>query len=593
MGLIPDDIIRELRERADIVSVIGRHVTLRKAGRNHKGLCPFHQEKSPSFNVNAEKGFFYCFGCQQKGDVFSFLMEYEGKSFFEAAEELAQLTGVDLPEPESGPPARAQRSERAQMLEVNELAAGYFRRALQSDRVGGAAQHYLRERGIGDEVAESFRLGYAPDGWTGLVDYLRQRGAQASIAEKVGLIAPRPRAGGYYDRFRDRLMCPVTVPGGSVTGFSGRLIAGDEGAKYMNSPESAVYKKSRLLFGLEQARAGFRRAERAIIVEGNFDVIALHQAGFDETVAPLGTALTPEQAEQLRRLVDRVVLLYDGDAAGRAATLKGLQTLVGADLDVEIAEVPAGEDPDTVLKTRGRAALDGILSRTQPAVEYFIDEAWHRAGRTADGRARALAEIAPIVKNVRLDTKRDLIADTVSKRLGVDAQVVWRAVRRGDAEARGASAGAQAPRQSPQPRENTGPPPSLELTVLQILADHPGLLDEAERLGVFSLLTDSRLRDMYSAARAGTPVVSALPTDASADANGEIARRVLAGDYATLADPEQTLREAVANIRRIRRRSELRRRHEQQTRAAARRASDTASERELLREILATRRQVD
>jgi DNA primase len=588
MGLIPDDIIRELRERADIVAVIGRHVTLRKAGRNHKGLCPFHQEKTPSFNVNVERGFYYCFGCQQKGDVFSFLMEYEGKSFFEAAEELARLTGVDLPEPESGPPARTQRTERAQMLEVNEMATGFFRRALQGERSGEAARRYLRERGIGEAVAEAFRLGYAPDGWSGLVDFLRERGASLPIAEKVGLIAPRPRAGGHYDRFRDRLMCPVVVPGGTITGFSGRLIGGEEGAKYMNSPESAVYKKSRLLFGLEQARAGFRRAGRAIVVEGNFDVIALHQAGFDETVAPLGTALTPEQAEQLRRLVERVVLLYDGDAAGRAATLKGLQTLVGADLDVEIAEVPAGEDPDTLLRSQGKSALEELLSRTQPAIEYFIDDAWSRAGRTSDGRARALAEIAPVVKNVLLDTKRDFIADTVAKRLGVDAQVVWRALRRQGEDAASPPSPMPAPGVS-QPTETLGPPPPLELTVLQILADHPSVLDEAEKLGVFSLLTDRRLRDMYSAARAGTPVVSALPTDASAD----IARRVLAGDYATLADPEQTLREAVANIRRFRLRAELRRRNEQQTRAADRRVGDPTSERELLREILATRRQVD
>lgn len=589
MGLIPEDIIRELRERADIVAVIGRHVSLRKAGRNHKGLCPFHQEKTPSFNVNPDKGFFYCFGCQQKGDVFSFLMEYEGRSFFEAAEALAEWTGVQIPEPESGPAARGQRSERAQMLEVNELAAGFFRLGLQSGKGGEAGRRYLDERGIGDAVAEAFRLGYAPDQWTGLVEYLRQRGASLALAEKVGLIAPRPRAGGHYDRFRDRLMCPVTVPGGSVTGFSGRLIAGQEGAKYINSPESAIYKKSKLLFGLEQARAGFRRAGRAIVVEGNFDVLALHQAGYDETVAPLGTSLTAEQADQLRRLVPKVVLLYDGDEAGRAATLKALTTLVAADLDVEIAEIPAGEDPDTVLKERGSAALEGILTRAVPAIEYFIDDAWQRAGRSSDGRARALAEIAPIVKNVRLDTKRDLIADTVAKRLGVEAQVVWRAIRRGGKEPTPASSGANAAAPGSQVPESAGPPPREELAVLQILADHPRVLDEAERLGVFSLLTDRRLRDMYSAARAGAPVLSAL----SEDASGEIATRVLAGDYATLADPEQTLREAVANIRRIRRRNELRRRHEQHTREADRQKGDPHRERELVREILATRRQVD
>ncbi len=583
--------IRELRERADIVAVIGRHVALRKAGRSHKGLCPFHSENTPSFNVSPDKGYFYCFGCHKKGDVFTFLMEYEGRSFFESAEELAKLTGVDLPEPETKP-GDPQRTARAQMLELNAMAARFFQSALADERQGEEARRYLRERGIGDATAQAFGLGYAPNAWTALVDALKARGAPLPVAEKVGLVAPRPRAGGHYDRFRDRLMCPVTVPGGSVTGFSGRLVGSGEAAKYINSPESPVYKKSRLLFGLEQARAGFRRADRAVLVEGNFDVIALHQAGFDETVAPLGTALTAEQAEQLRRLVPRVVLLYDGDESGRAATLKALTTLLGADLEVDIADLPAGEDPDTLVRHRGQAALAQLLETTQPAIEYFIDEACRRAGRTSDGRARALAEIAPIVESVRLQTKRDLVADTVAKRLGVDTRVVWRALRRGEGRPaptpKNDPPGAAEAGRSPE-RPRAGPPPRDELAVLQILADHPSLIEEAERLGVFSLLTDRRLRDMYSAARAGEAPLSALPEDAA----GDIAERVLAGDYANLADPQQTLREAVGNIRGIRRRAELRRRNAEQAREADRRVADRHRERELLREILATRRQVD
>src|SRR6266545_1939652 len=219
MGLIPEQIIGEIRQRADIVAVIGRHVQLRKSGRNHKGLCPFHQERGPSFNVNPEKGFFYCFGCQKKGDVFTFVMEYEGKSFLEAAETLAQLTGVTLPERVDDPAERRalaeKKGERSQLLRINHAATSFFRQRLQ-DASGGAARDYLAERGVAPDVADRFMLGYAPDEWGALADFLAREKLPVAAAETLGLVAPRPRAGGHYDRFRHRLVCPVMHTGGEV-----------------------------------------------------------------------------------------------------------------------------------------------------------------------------------------------------------------------------------------------------------------------------------------------------------------------------------------------------------------------------------------
>jgi DNA primase catalytic core len=290
VGLIPDEVIAEIRARADIVSVIGQHVQLKRAGRNWKGLCPFHGEKSPSFNVAPDKGFFYCFGCQKKGDVFTFVMELSGKSFIEAAETLAAQCGVTIPETAANPEAARVRGERTQMLAINKLATQFFAETLASPR-GAPGRAYLDTRAIGAEQRAAFQLGYAPADWHALADFLQTKRADPELAVRLGLIARQPKAGGFYDRFRERVVCPIILPGSEVAGFSARLVGeapkdSPVGAKYINSPESPVYKKSRLLFGLAQAREAMRVKGRAILVEGNFDVISMHQAGMTETVAP-------------------------------------------------------------------------------------------------------------------------------------------------------------------------------------------------------------------------------------------------------------------------------------------------------------------
>jgi DNA primase len=585
MGLIPEEVIGEIRQRVDIVAVIGQHVSLRKAGRNHKGLCPFHHERTPSFNVNGDKGFFYCFGCQKKGDVFTFLMEYEGKSFVEAAEALAARTGVEIPAPISGPAHAERRSERARLVQVNDLAACYFAEQLAAEE-GARARAYLEERGIGSEVAERFRLGFAPGGWRGLADYLAARDVPMDVAEKAGLVARQPRAGGFYDRFRDRLMCPIFTTSGEVVAFSGRLLEGGEAeagrdgreeggagvAKYINSPESPVYRKSKMLFGLYQARDGMRAAGRAILVEGNFDVLALHQVGFAEAVAPLGTALTAEQAEALRRLGGRVLLLFDGDRAGRAATLTSLETLVAADVEVQIATLPAGEDPDSLVRSGGREALAGYVDRARPGVEFFIHEVWSSAVRSADGQAAAFREAAGVLRSVADPTKRDLLVGTFASALGVDEGTLRRGLRRA------LQGQATEIRQDPPKPLATSPAPRYELDLVALLCDHPHLVENAEEQAVLSLLTDSRLRDMYSAAREGRSPLEVAPEDPT------IARHVLAGHFADVQNPSRALDEIVANLRRVPVKTRL---------AESRPSLDREIERRRLLEIVTTRKQVD
>ena len=577
MGMIPEDVIGEIRSRADIVAVIGQHVQLKKSGQSHKGLCPFHSEKSPSFNVNGAKGFFYCFGCQKKGDVFTFVMEYEGKSFSEAAESLARLTGVTLPEQVEDPAARRAaveaRSEKAQLFRVNQLACEFFRERLVGGG-GAAGRAYLAERGVSDEIAARFQLGYAPDDWGQLADFLVQKKVPARLAESVGLIAPRQRAGGHYDRFRHRLVCPVMMTAGEVVGFSARQLAGaavtasssgDPPAKYINSPESAIYKKSKLLYGLYQARDGMRTAGRAVLVEGNFDVISLHQAGVTETVAPLGTALTEEQALLLRRLVEHVVLIYDGDKAGRAATLKSLRVLLAAEMRVSIASIPQGQDPDSFARARGSEALKQCVGKTTPAVQYFILEIWGREAASAESYSQAIREAAAVLPAVKDELGRRHHVDHLAASAGLSIERVRADLR---AAYRGQAVPQRPAGEAVKPVNSAQLPLTEEMDLLGYLAEFPDLLPVAEELDVLSLLTDSRLRDMYSAASGGRPIWSPGP-----EISPEIAAHVLSGAKRAAAQPERALRDAVAGLRK-RRDKETRQRLLRQLEQAERRRDD-------------------
>ena len=531
VAMIPDEVVGEVRDRADVVALIGEHVQLKKAGINHKGLCPFHQEKTPSFHVNPQRRTFYCFGCQKKGDVFSFLMELQGKGFIEVVREVAERVGVAIPERPASPEEQARRSERSRLLDLNAVAAAFFRTTLAHDRAGAAGRDYLARRGIGDEVAATFQLGLAPDGWDGLARHLEGRKLSPDMALQIGLLAPRGSGRGSYDRFRNRVMCPVILPAGEISGFSGRSLADDpETPKYLNSPESQIYKKSHLLFGLHAARPAFARKGRALLVEGNFDVIALHQAGFGETVAPLGTALTADQVEILHRLAPRVVLCLDSDKAGRAAALRAVPLLTAAGVDARVALLPDGEDPDSFVRKQGAAALEELVSKAQPAVEYFLDQAWFKSDRSADARAAALREAGPMIGSIGDEVRREMVIAQIALGMQIDARVVRMAMK-----------GVESAPASPPAMVNQRPPSMLELKVFEILEDHPDLLAEAEELGIRSLLTDARLRDMYSRRLAGQSFLDAAPQELK----DLVASRLLEAHYAQLENPRRVLLETI------------------------------------------------
>ena len=390
------DVLREIRARIDIASLIGQYVPLRKRGNDLVGLCPFHAEKTPSFHVHPDRGFFKCFGCGTGGDVITFLQKSENLGFAEAIRSLASKAGVEL-EPENPRAARA-RSEREAIYDANRIAAAYFVRMLASER-GKAARAYCRDRGLLATTAERFGLGFAPDSWSELVAELERNAVDLALAAKAGLLKSGQR--GYYDFYRNRLMVPTYSTTGEVIAFGGRSI-GDAEPKYLNTSTTPVYTKGHHLFALNLARKAAQTDRTIIVVEGYLDCIALHQAGFEDAVAALGTSFTAEQAAELRKYAEYVFLCFDGDAAGNAAATKAIdvasKAIEDTGLSVRIVLLPAQEDPDSFVRTHGADAFRRLLEDAKPALEFRIDAEIARLRSGFDSPARLMPKAEALIR---------------------------------------------------------------------------------------------------------------------------------------------------------------------------------------------------
>ncbi len=435
--MIPNDTINRIRERVDIVEVIGSFVQLRRAGTNYKGLCPFHQEKTPSFNVNPARQIFHCFGCHEGGDVFAFLMKFEGRTFADAVRTLGARVGIEVEESDSTPADVEERqrrqAERERLLEIMDAAAGFYRDLLWSAQ-GEAARAYVESRGIPRDIAEDFGLGFAPPGWEVLRNRLRDLGASPVEAERLGLVAARRGGGGFYDRFRERVIFPVHDAVGRVIALAGRVLPGApaDAPKYINSPESPLYSKARTLYGLHQAREAMRHGEAPILVEGNVDVISLHARGLRSSVAPMGTALTADQVNLLRRFAGTeasAVLLFDGDEAGRAAVLKSQPSLAEGGLGAKVVLLPPGDDPDSFVRREGAGALTARIEAAQGLVEHLIDEAAGAGGADERSKARAIQSLAGVLAQVRSPLERELYRKRVASRFDVPLPLVAKYLR--------------------------------------------------------------------------------------------------------------------------------------------------------------------
>jgi DNA primase len=449
--VIGQDTLDRIRRETDLVALIGESLKLSKRGRSFVGLCPFHKEKSPSFHVNPERGFYHCFGCHESGDAIKFVQKLEGLDFIEAVKRLAERTGIEFVDNVSDAERREQAEARRrseELFEVSDVAAAYFERMLREHPLASFARDELARRSLvpeqpTDSVADAlqaFRVGYAPYGWDGLSKHLRDSRSSLSAAQKVGLVLERKSGSGYYDRFRHRLMFAVMDTKGRVVAFSGRSLdeplpaklhelnleppsaTADKPAKYMNSPESPIYRKREALFGIHQARQGIRAAEHAMLVEGNFDVVTLHAVGLKNVVAPLGTAFTVEQATQLKRITPELILLFDGDAAGRrAAVLAARETCQRANLNGKVVVLPDGSDPDEFVRTRGADPLRALAKVAKPLLEFLIDDLFRRT--PAPGDAKAKSEIAEeflsLIEGVKDPTQARLAEDEWADRLCV------------------------------------------------------------------------------------------------------------------------------------------------------------------------------
>lgn len=467
MPRIPDEEIERIREATDIIDVVSEHVQLtRKGTSNYFGLCPFHEEKTPSFSVNADRQIYHCFGCGAGGNVFRFLQEMEGISFVEAVKILAERAGLPPPTAGSRPQAANVSDD---LFRANELAKKYFHHILHKDERGRDAAAYLDSRGLSQETIELFGLGYAPPGWDNLLQVAERRGLSATVLEHAGLAQARQRGSGHYDRFRDRVTFPIAGTSGRIVGFGARGLRPDEEPKYLNSPETAIYHKGSVLYGLDHTRTAIREANEALVVEGYMDLLSLHQHGVTNVVATSGTALTQQQCRLLARAAERVVLLFDGDAAGSAAAIRGAQALVAAGLNARVASLPPEHDPDSFVKANGAAALRDLLDHAPDALAFHLDRvsAQHDL-HTVQGRAHAMDACKPLLLSVTDPVRRDLLLREVAQRLRIDERAVREELRqeaRRHSRVRGTTRG---PAKSEQYA-----PPRPEKTFLGLLLNYP------------------------------------------------------------------------------------------------------------------------
>jgi DNA primase len=495
MGRFGDDKIEEVRTRADIVEIIGAHVRLRRAGRNFVGLCPFHNEKTPSFSVNAERGFFHCFGCGVGGSVFNFITRVEGLTFPEAVRSLAKKYGVTLPEHDvSGPAA----GEREAMLKASEVAAEFFAHVLWNTTDGAMARDYLKSREIIVETARTFMIGYAPSRPASLAKALEKRGLR-DAGVKVGLVKKDGTEA--YDMFRARVMFPIRDAQGRAIAFGGRVLDARL-PKYINSPESPLYSKTRTLYGLFEARQAISSSassgkDRAILVEGYFDVIALWQAGFKEAVAGCGTALTVDQLRVLSRYTKNVIACFDGDTAGRKASMRALEIFLQAGLLGRGIFIPSGFDPDTFVRERGAAAFTELIEKAQLLVDYFLSEQATEARGSIAERARAAQRVAGVLKLVGDPFQFDMLARKGADLLGIGEEVLRK-------EARGPqSRSATQSRFARDTRANPSAPPAAsgggdagdkaEIGLVALALLHPELRNEIAQFGAEANFEEIRL----------------------------------------------------------------------------------------------------
>ena len=421
-----DEFVERVNERTDIYSVVSQYVTLTQKSGRFWGQCPFHNEKTASFSVSPEKGLFYCFGCQTGGNVFKFLSLIENISYFEAVKLQAQRLGIPLPEKKVSPEEERRRREEKSLFKINELAQDFYHECLIKTARGEVGRKYLAARGITTETIETFKLGWASDEWENLLSNLTRRGFSPQQVEAAGLIVRRKNSSGFYDRFRGRVMIPISDVFGHTVGFGGRILkaADDINPKYLNSPETEIFNKRNLLFGLDKSNREISKAGAAVVVEGYMDAISLFSAGIKNVVATLGTAFTSEHVKLILKYARKIIFCYDSDEAGQRATLKALPIVQAAGANVFVVKVPDGKDPDEFIRKHGKTEFEELIKNAATLIDYRMNYILAHADlSTTRGQLAALREILPVVANVKSNPLRTEYNKKIAAALALDEQI--------------------------------------------------------------------------------------------------------------------------------------------------------------------------
>ena len=422
-GLFSPSAIEQVRAASDIVEIIGGYIPLKRAGANFVALCPFHKEKSPSFNVNPHRQIFHCFGCHKGGDVFTFVKEYENLTFSDAVRRLADRAHIQV-ETTLTPDQKEARHQKEILYLIHEQITGRWQTAL-NDAASQVARDYLSKRGVSEEAVKTFRIGYAPDAWDDTVNWARGKSFDLALVEQCGLIIKRENSEGYYDRFRGRLIFPICDEQGRVIGFSGRILTEEKVAKYVNSPETPIFTKGKVLYGLDKSKRAILDEQFVVICEGQLDLIACFMAGIKNIVAPLGTALTADHVRVLKRYVEEVVLCFDADTAGQNAAVRSLDPLLHAGMAVRVAQVPAPEDPDSYIKKHGGEAFASLIKSAPDFFDYFLDRLCKENDTQTDrGRLAVLRQMGINLQKTGNKVLLDSYAQKTALRLAVSTESV-------------------------------------------------------------------------------------------------------------------------------------------------------------------------
>jgi DNA primase len=543
--MIPEEKILQIRDRASIVEVISDYLTLKKTGRNHLGLCPFHSEKTPSFTVNEEKGIFHCFGCGAGGSVFHFLMQYDQLSFPEAVERVGKRYGIVV-ERLQNPGARKDAEQRESLYRLNERAAAYFHEILFGQGEGRRALEYLKSRGVDEPTARRFHLGYAPQAGQGLAAFLKKEGLSLQDAIRLGLLSDR---GGdrYGEKFFGRLMFPIADAAGKIVGFGGRVI-GEGMPKYLNSAETPLFHKSATLYGLSQAKETIRGSDRVIVVEGYLDVVALAQFGVTDAVATLGTALTPEHVRMLGRYTKNIVALFDGDEAGRKAAARSFEIFIDGGLLGRGAFLPKEEDPDTFVRSKGKEALEKLLGEAVPLADFYFNWLRERYGPSIEGKSQIAQEINRVLKKVRNPLEADLLVGLAADVLGIRENLMREALRAAG-EARGPAAPAPIAGAAPSDAGKDAAERSLVGLMLRFPLMIQRVAEEAELEAVVSPAWNEIFQVILAEWRRRNTVDAAGLAERFSDRAAEIAGLILEGETIAEEDAGKMMGDLIAHLR--------------------------------------------